>query len=432
MAIKVRHDGNNAAVITAGVGSGRAKRRVETAKFAQNQPQHIQTLQPAHASAPGVGGGSAPLTHAPTGASVASAPLTHAPTPTGTGGVGSRSSMSRGSSAGGDLGEVKVTGTSIFTRPDNESQWNPSTLRWERPWLPGEKEAEAAQRMNPVLAERAETQQALADKSMEGRLRLQGEIADQKMREEYALRAQQGDVEAQRKMQEWDRQHGILRQERDADLIAAGTHEYGYSPDVQREYDALMKEYNEGKMSGDWDGEAEALFTEELQRKIGALPKTLVPRNDPEGRFRRDFFTDEKGRLIHVPSGKMVDSPEQMEQRRLEFQQKQMDAIRQAADRLYSELKKPRLVSHKVIDPYSGDERYEKAYEERSDDEVMRIMQQRYPQLYPTTQNGGSPTPSTTPNPGEVVDEIDLTEQGQREAQAQRQDVSDWKKKLGW
>ena len=162
MAIKVRHDGNNAAVITAGVGSGRAKRRVETAKFAQNTPQHIQTLQPAHASAPGVGGGSAPLTHAPNGASGASAPLTHAPTPTVSGGAGTRSSLTRGS-AGADLGEVKVTGNSIFTRPDKESQWNPSTLRWERPYLPGEKEAEAAQRMNPVLAEREQDKQDIPD-----------------------------------------------------------------------------------------------------------------------------------------------------------------------------------------------------------------------------------------------------------------------------
>ena len=180
MAIKVRHDGNNAAVITAGAGSGRAKRRMEAAKLAQNTPQHIQTLQPAHASASGAGGGSAPLTHAPTGASVASAPLTHAPTPTPMGGgAGSRASSVRGGGAGVDLGEVKVTGDSIFTRPDKESQWNPATQRWERPWLPGEKEAEAAQRMNPVLAERAEFQQALNDQSTESKMRLQGELAEQ-------------------------------------------------------------------------------------------------------------------------------------------------------------------------------------------------------------------------------------------------------------
>ena len=197
MAIKVRHDGNAAATAAAGVGSGRAKRRIETAKLAQNQPQHIQTLSPAHASAPGAsapgimsaghatapsaGGGSAPLTHAPTGASAATAPLTHAPTPTGGGGAGSRSSSSRGIGAGSDFdSEYKVTGTSIFDRPDKDSQWDPGNGgRWIRKWLPGEKEAEAAARMNPVLAERAETQQALSDQSMESKMRLQGELAEQ-------------------------------------------------------------------------------------------------------------------------------------------------------------------------------------------------------------------------------------------------------------
>ena len=102
MAIKVRHDGNAAATAAAGVGSGRAKSRIETAKLAQNTPQHIQTLGAAHASAPSAGGGSAPLTHAPTGASAASAPLTHAPTPTPMGGgAGSRASSVRGGGAGG-------------------------------------------------------------------------------------------------------------------------------------------------------------------------------------------------------------------------------------------------------------------------------------------------------------------------------------------
>lgn len=301
MAIKVRHDGNSAAVIAAGAGSGRAKRRIETAKLAQNTPQHIQTLTPAHASAPGAGGGSAPLTHAPTGASVASAPLTHAPTPTPMGGgAGSRASSVRGGGAGVDLGEVKVTGDSIFTRPDKESQWNPATRRWERPWLPGEKEAEAAQRMNPVLAERAETQQALKDQSAE--------------------------EEARRRREEWDRQHGILRQERDADLIAAGTHEYGYSPEVQREYDRIVKEYNDGLGKRYKAGSDDDLkFRAQRDEKIAALPKTLVPRNDPEGMFKRNTFTDAQGRIF-TTDGKLIYNPADAETRRMEFQQRQMDA----------------------------------------------------------------------------------------------------------
>ena len=152
MAIKVRHDGNAAATAAAGLGSGTAKSRIETAKLAQNTPQHIQTLTPAHTSAPGAGGGSAPLTHAPSGASGGNAPLIQ-----GHGGGGGRSRLSPGgaggvggaSGLGGD--DYKVTGTSIFDRPDDESQWDPGNGgRWIRKWLPGEKEAEVQQRVGDV------------------------------------------------------------------------------------------------------------------------------------------------------------------------------------------------------------------------------------------------------------------------------------------
>ena len=60
-----------------------------------------------------------------------------------------------------DDNPYKVTGTSIFERPDKDSQWDPGNGgRWIRKWLPGEKEAEAAQRMNPVLAERTDMKTA--------------------------------------------------------------------------------------------------------------------------------------------------------------------------------------------------------------------------------------------------------------------------------
>lgn len=66
----------------------------------------------------------------------------------------------------------------------------------------------------------------------------------------------------------------------------------------------------------------------------------------------------------------------------MEFQQRQMDTMRSAADRLYTELKKPRKITHMVDDGY-GETKPEAMFEERSDDEVMRIMQERYPQLFP-------------------------------------------------
>ena len=66
----------------------------------------------------------------------------------------------------------------------------------------------------------------------------------------------------------------------------------------------------------------------------------------------------------------------------MEFQQKQMDTMRSAADRLYTELKKPRKVT-RMVDDGMGGTKPEAMFEERGDDEVMRIMQERYPQLFP-------------------------------------------------
>ena len=47
--------------------------------------------------------------------------------------------------------DYKVTGTSIFDRPDDDSQWDPGNGgRWIRKWQPGEKEAEALGRVGEV------------------------------------------------------------------------------------------------------------------------------------------------------------------------------------------------------------------------------------------------------------------------------------------
>ena len=49
------------------------------------------------------------------------------------------------------ISDYKVTGTSIFNRPDEDSQWDPGNGgRWIRKWLPGEKEAEALSRVGAV------------------------------------------------------------------------------------------------------------------------------------------------------------------------------------------------------------------------------------------------------------------------------------------
>ena len=180
MAIKVKHEGSVASRMAAAAQGGAAKRAMEAAALVK--PTQIQTLAPAHASAPSPGGAHAQLISAPGGGA-------HAPLIGGGGGIGAHARMGGGGigragsagsrvstgAGGGDL-DYKVTGTSIFDRPDDESQWDPTGGgRWVRKWLPGEKEAEARGRMMDAefsarqRAEFASINNALEDARRSGR-----------------------------------------------------------------------------------------------------------------------------------------------------------------------------------------------------------------------------------------------------------------------
>ena len=183
MAIKVKHDGSVASRIAANADGGRAKRAMEAAAFVKGRDiQHNQAAT-AHASAPTAhaqlisapGGGSVPLISAPGGAA-------HAPTMSGGGGVGHVASLGGGrrvgttgatrasSGAGNSAAErLKVTGSSIFDRPDDASVWDPVTSQWKRKYLPGEYEAEARERIgrveNDLYADRALTAQGQKERA---------------------------------------------------------------------------------------------------------------------------------------------------------------------------------------------------------------------------------------------------------------------------
>lgn len=188
MAIKVKHEGNVTSRITAAAKGGRGKRAAEDGKaWAQIAAQEAQAgnrqLQGAHASPVSPGHASAQLTHAPTGAAPG---IMHAPSGAIHGAGGGRrtggapvsgSRVRAGSGESGDL-DLKVTGTDIFTRPDKESVWDNDTRQWKRRWLPGEKEAEAQQRVGDVK----NAQQMALDESRD-------ELARQQF--EYKLSAEQ-------------------------------------------------------------------------------------------------------------------------------------------------------------------------------------------------------------------------------------------------
>ena len=183
MAIKVKHEGSVASRIAASADGGRAKRAMEAAAFVKGRDIQQKQAAAAHASAPTAhaqlisasGGGSAPLISAPGGAA-------HAPTMNGGGGVGHVASLGGGrrvgttgttrvsSGVGGSADErLKVTGSSIFDRPDDASVWDPATSQWKRKYLPGEYEAEAKERVgrveNDLYADRALTAQGQKERA---------------------------------------------------------------------------------------------------------------------------------------------------------------------------------------------------------------------------------------------------------------------------
>ena len=149
MAIKVKHEGSVASRMAASAEGGRAKRAMEAAALVK--PTQIQTLQPAHASAPGVSTPHAQLISAPGHAQLVTAAPVHGGR--GGGGGGGRSPSAPATSSDGDY---KITGRDRSLRPDDESEWVwdnggiGSTGKWIRKWLPGEKEAEALDRVGTV------------------------------------------------------------------------------------------------------------------------------------------------------------------------------------------------------------------------------------------------------------------------------------------
>ena len=215
MAIKVKHEGNVASRATSSAAGGAAKRAMEAAAFAKGRDIQQKQAASAHASAPGAPG--APTAHA----QLISAPSGgHVGLIGGGGGVGSairfgggsgrgtgyastaRPSASHIGGVGGDgIGGAggrrgrgltsfskssgksapetpkKVTGSSIFDRPDDASVWNPIKGRWEREYLPGEYEAEAKDRImgaeygwkQAALNEDAAREKVAADEAQERR-----------------------------------------------------------------------------------------------------------------------------------------------------------------------------------------------------------------------------------------------------------------------
>lgn len=275
MAIKVKHEGSVASRLAASASGGSAKRAMEAAALAK--PSQIQTLSPAHASAPSAAAPHAQLISAPGGG--AHAPLIH-----GGGGIGATSHLGGGggyrggaatsAQSGGD-GEYKVTGSSIFNRPDDASVWDSTTRQWVRRYLPGEKEAEIQQRVGDVKLEQAE----------------RAELSAQGRKERAAL---VNDVVNAIKQGKFSRE----------------------------EMPQLMEQFG---------------IAEETLRMADSL-RDKEP--TPEESFRKNTFTDQNG-LVFSRDGKLLYNPNDARLRQAEFAAKQLDALKARADKFELELMKP-------------------------------------------------------------------------------------------
>lgn len=322
MAIKVKHEGSVASRMAASAEGGRAKRAMEAAALVKPAP--IQTLQPAHASAPGASAPHAQLIGAPGGGA-------HAQLIGGGGGLatlgggggrgvrGSGSSSSGGASPGGTSGasDYKITGSDPFKRPDEQSTWNPYTRQWIRNWLPGEKEAEAQQRVGDVKLEQNE----------------RAELSAQGRRERAAL---VNDVVESIKQ-------GKFSKEEIPQLMK----DFGLAEDTIRMADSLRDKSPTAEES-----------------------------------FRKNTFTDANG-VVFSRDGKMLYNPNDAKIKQAEFAAKQLDALKARADKFRAELMKPYKTSVEVAG-LGGKKEIKDSYEMRNPEQVDALMQRYFPDLYPS------------------------------------------------
>lgn len=229
--------------------------------------------------------------------------------------------------------DYKVTGTSIFNRPDEESQWDPGNGgRWIRPWLPGEKEAEATRRVGEVQNDLAEER----------------ELTAQGRRERAALVE---DV---------------------VNSIKAGKFS-------REELPALMEQF-----SG----------AEDMIKMADALRE-----REPtaEEAFRKSTFTDQNG-IVFGRDGKVLYNPNDARMKQAEYDAKRLDALKTRADKFELELRKPYKVT-----VGEGDDAIDQM-QMRDDAEIERLMQRRFPELYPSPT---SPSPTSEPAAEDIVEDVD-------------------------
>ena len=386
MAIKVKHDMNAAPAAAAGLASGRAKRSVEAAKmFAGGTGSGSRgggtTGAQAHPVAPM--GAHAQLTHASAPAVQAHAPAYHETMDDKLRLLDeqSRAALER-QQLGEDAAQKRLDQTQEFTAGQNAA---------ERDW-----------------------------------------------------RAQQEEARRKAQQDEWDRQHNILRTEHDADLVAAGTHEWGYTPQAEQQIKEMRDDLTK-KISDDTLDEADILLAqEEFEKKVAAIPKTAVRRRDPQALFSQNTYKDEGGRVF-TTDGKLVYDPGTATTREREYQMKMQDL----EDKRYADVVLKLQQGYRATEPiYKMDEvgekpvlddggkpivdKYASVNKQFTEEQMQAILRQLFPNRFAPIPQAPVAQPPVVQPQAQAAQSQQPTEQQPTAQQPQPQGASDWRKKLGW
>lgn len=352
MAIKVKHDVNAAPMAVASAESGRAKRQVETARMLQNQ--RTQAMQGAHASPISPGQSHAPTLQA------------HAPNP-----VNWR-----------------------LQRRENEAQEAARAALADQNNLAA---MDRAQMGIDADAARLRAQQEFNAQQSELARRQQADLAAQGQ-DFQLMRDQQNFEQGQR---EWERRNNIMRTQRDEDLVAAGTHEWGYTDEQNRAIDEMWSDFDRQVAEGRLSPEQRAQAEREIQAKIDAMPKRAVRRTDPEALFNQNTYTDAGGRIF-TTDGRLVYNPADAQTREQDRLMRMMDAEDKRYIDAVLKLQQGRRRSEPIYetDPLSDKpvlKGYKDVYTPYTPEEEAAVLQRLFPNRFADV---GAPNPNPAPQPG--------------------------------
>lgn len=348
MAIKMKHSGNATAATFASMGGGQGKRRAEDARaFAQiaasrNAAANRQ-LQGAHASPVSAAAPHAQLISAPTGGGAHAIP--------GPGGVGASARLGGGGGLGSSsrAGRTSVSSGSGSSSAEEDYKVT-GTDRFSRP-------------------------------------------DDDSVWNDYTKQWQRkwlpGEKEAEAQKRIGMAQNEVIE---DRKLTAQG----------RREREALVNDVVKAVGSRKFsDDEMQQLISSfgEAEDRIRFADQFRAKEPTAQEQLMKNTFTDERG-IVWSTDGKVLYNPNDAIIKQQEFAMKREDALRARADKYEAELRKPykAMVLNDPDDPQSG---YTQGVEMRSEDDILKIMQKRFPSLYPSAgngDNGGTGDPSLAGN----------------------------------